>query len=120
MLICIFEILRDYAYYKTKYDKYIFVLSIPIYIIFGIFSCRSIIDILPIFSSLLSGYSLTKKRKSVVLGGIIEYTLKVIYDVYVMSISSAIADILIVLSNLSILLFKKSLFKNSKLKKLIC
>ena len=32
-LICIIELLRDFTYYKTNKDKYIFLFSIPIYVI---------------------------------------------------------------------------------------
>ena len=32
--ITVFEIFRDYGYYKTDADKYIFLASIPIYIIY--------------------------------------------------------------------------------------
>lgn len=120
MLICTFETLRDLSYYKTDYDDKIFLCSLPIYAAFGYFSYTSFIDILPIFSSVIDGYSLTKKKRFVVLGGFIEYTLWVIYDIAVLSISGAITDGLIALSNLSILIFKKNIFSNTKLYKIIC
>lgn len=119
VFICIFEVVRDYSYFKTNKDKYIFMASIPIYIIYGIISFSKFIDILPIFSSLIDGYSLTEKRKYVVLGGAIEYTLWVIYDISVLSISGAITDGLIALSNYSILLFKKNYLKKLKIYKII-
>lgn len=118
LFICVFEVVRDYSYYKTDWDKYIFRGSIIIYILFGIFSYEKLVDILPIFSSLIDGWSLTEKRKIVVFGAAVEYILWVIYDIAVMSISGAITDGLIALSNISILLFNKSLFKNSKLNNL--
>lgn len=105
LFICIFEVVRDLLYYKTDWDNYIFYGSIPIYIISGIFSFTTFMDILPIFSSLLDGYTLTKKKKIVVIGAIISYTSWVIYDISVMSISCAITDGLVVISNICILIF---------------
>ena len=119
LFICIFEVVRDYLYYKTDLDDYIFYGSIPIYIINGIITFTGWYDLLPAFSSLLDGYTLTKKKNIVVFGAIISYTSWVIYDIFVMSYSCAITDGLVALSNLSILLFgneplKKIKFINKK------
>lgn len=114
LFICAFEVIFDFLYYKTDKDKYIYLISIPIRILGGIFSFKIFIDILPIAASLIDGYSLTKKKKIVVIGAIISYTLWVIYDIYVMSISGAITDGIVVLSNLSILLFNFDIFKTGK------
>ena len=131
LFICVFEVIRDLLYYKTDWDDYIFYGSIPVYVISGIFSFTTFMDILPIFSSLLDGYTLTKKKKIVVIGAIISYTSWVIYDISVMSISCAITDGLVVISNICILIFgdaivekfnklvtKKIKLKNSKKKQL--
>lgn len=117
LFICTFEVFRDFLYYKTDWDDYIFYGSIPVYIVSGIMSFASTLDILPIFSSLLDGYTLTKKKKVVVIGAIISYTLWVIYDIYVMSISCAITDGLVVLSNICILIFGEEI--EEKLRKFI-
>lgn len=109
LFICAFEVIFDFLYYKTDKDKYIYMASIPIRIFGGLISFRAFIDILPICASLIDGYSLTKKKKIVVIGAIISYTLWVIYDICVMSYSGALTDGLIVLSNISILLFNKDL-----------
>jgi len=109
LFICACEVIFDYGYYKTDKDKYIYMASIPIRIFGGLISFRAFIDILPICASLIDGYSLTKKKKIVVIGAIISYTLWVIYDICVMSYSGALTDGLIVLSNISILLFNKDL-----------
>ena len=105
LFICAFETIFDLGYYKTDKDKYIYMASIPIRIIGGLLSFATVVDILPIFASLIDGYSLTKKKQIVVIGAIISYTLWVIYDIFVMSYSGAITDGMIVLSNLSILMF---------------
>ena len=109
LFICTFEVVRDVLYYKTDLDDYIFYGSIPVYIISGLLSFSSFLDLLPIFSSLLDGYTLTKKKKIVVIGAIISYTSWVIYDISVMSISCAITDGLVVISNICILIFGETI-----------
>ena len=84
--------------------------SIPIRIIGGLIGFQSVIDVLPIAASLTDGYTLTKKKKIVVIGAVISYTMWVIYDIFVMSYSGAITDGMIVLSNLSILMFGYNIF----------
>ena len=116
LFICAFEVIRDLMYYKTDWDDYIFYGSIPVYIVSGIFSFTTFLDVLPIISSLLDGYTLTKKKKIVVIGAIISYTLWVIYDISVMSISCAITDGLVVVSNIGILIFGDKILKRVLLK----
>lgn len=111
LFICAFETIFDYGYYKTDKDEYIYIISVPIRIIGGLLTFRGVMDLLPIIASLTDGYTLTKKKKIVVIGAIISYTLWVIYDIYVMSISGAITDGIIVLSNISILLFNYNILK---------
>lgn len=118
LFICIFEMARDGLYYKTDIDDYIFLASVPVYIIYGILSYSGIIELLPIFSSTIDGFTLTKKKKVVVFGAIISYTIWVIYDIAVESYSGAFTDGLICISNLSILLFNFDPFKGKMLKKL--
>lgn len=110
LFICACETLFDFGYYKTDKDKYIYIASIPVRIIGGLFGFESLIDILPITASLTDGYTLTKKKKVVVIGAVISYTMWVIYDIFVMSYSGAITDGMIVISNLSILLFNFNIF----------
>lgn len=112
LLICLFEILRDTLYYKTDIDNYIFLGSIPVYTIYGIVTYSGITELLPLFSSVIDGFTLTKKKKIVVLGAVISYTLWVIYDLAVQSYSGALTDGIVCLSNISILFFNKGLFKD--------
>lgn len=111
LFICAFETLFDFGYYKTDKDKYIYIASVPVRIIGGLLTFGNIADVLPILASLTDGYTLTKEKKIVVIGAIISYTMWVIYDICVMSISGAITDGIIVLSNLSILLFNYNIFR---------
>lgn len=114
VFICLFEVLFDYGYYKTDKDNYIYLASVPIRILGGILTYNVIYDVLPILASLIDGYTLTKKKKKVVIGAVISYTLWVIYDICVMSISGAFTDGIIVLSNLSILIFGYNIMKKDK------
>ena len=114
LFICACETLFDFGYYKTDKDKYIYMASVPIRIIGGLIGFSTFADILPIGASLVDGYSLTKKKKIVVFGAVISYTMWVIYDVCVMSYSGAITDGMIVLSNLSILLFGYNVFNRKE------
>lgn len=109
LFICCFEVLRDYLYYRTDLDDYIFYGSVPVYIIYGVIGFGTLVDVLPIISSLIDGYSLTKKRDAVVVWAVISYTLWVIYDIFVMSYSCALTDGLVVVSNL-LILFRESKF----------
>lgn len=112
LFICLVEIICDFLYYKTDKDDLIFKISIPFRILSGFVYYRYFIDVVPIFASLIEGFSLTKKKvEKVVFGAIISYTLWVIYDVSVGSFVCAITNGLIVISNLSILIFHKNIFK---------
>lgn len=111
LVICSFELIRDFAYYKTDKDDNIFIGSVIVYIICSIVTYTSILDLFPYFASLLDGYFLTKNKKIVVIGAIITYTLWFIYDMYVLSYSGAITDAIIIISNLSILIFQIDIFK---------
>ena len=111
LFICFFEIIFDYGYYKTTKDNLIYLISIPVRIFGGLISLINLIDILPIIASLVDGYSLTKKKKFVVIGAIISYSIWFIYDFSVLSYSGALADAIIIISNLSILLFNFNIFK---------
>ena len=71
LFICMFEVIRDFLYYKTNLDKYIFVFTIPVYIFSGIYSYKTLVDLFPILASLIDGYSLTSKKKIVVMGAIL-------------------------------------------------
>ena len=107
LLICIYEVIRDYAYYRTDQDNYIFIGSIFVYGISAYLTFTSILDLFPYLASLIDGFFLTKKRVIVVLGAIVTYTLWLIYDLYAKSYSGAITDGIIILSNLYILIFRK-------------
>lgn len=107
LLICVYEVIRDYSYYKTDKDNYIFIGSVIVYIISAIVTFTTILDLFPYIASMIDGFFLTKKRVIVVLGAIVTYTLWLIYDLYAKSYSGAITDGIIIISNLYILIFRK-------------
>lgn len=111
LLICIVEIIFDYLYYKTNDDKLLFKISIPLRILCGIIAYGSFIDILPIVASINDGYALTFRKKKLVKGAIFTYVLWFIYDLSTLSLSGAITDAIIVISNVCILLFNFNIFK---------
>ena len=110
LFICAFETLFDFGYYKTDKDNYIYIASVPIRIIGGLIGFHIWADVLPICASLIDGYTLTKRKRVVVFGAVISYTLWVIYDLFVGSYSGALTDGIIVISNLLILLFNYDIF----------
>ncbi len=116
LLICALELIRDYAYYKTDKDNWIFAGSVVVYIICGYFTYTGLLDLFPYVASTIDGYFLTKKRNIVVLGAIIVYILWFLYDMYALSYSGAITDAIIIISNMSILLFGFDLLSGSKTK----
>ena len=107
LLICVYELIRDYSYYKTDADNYIFIGSILVYGVSAYLTFTTVLDLFPYIASLMDGYFLTKKRTIVVIGAIITYTLWLIYDLYAKSYSGAITDAVIIISNLYILIFRK-------------
>ena len=74
------ELIRDYLYYKTDKDDYIFMSTIPFYIILFILSFGDWTEIIPIIASLFEGFTLTKKKNIVVPGAILVYTMKLIQE----------------------------------------
>ena len=116
-VICIFESIRDFGYYKTDEDDLIFIGTIPFYVINCLFTCSTAFDILPVISSVVDGYTLTKGKKTVIIGAIVAYTLWVIYSITVKSYVGIVVDGILVLSNLSILIFDKDLIRGRFLKK---
>ena len=107
LLICVYEVIRDYSYYKTDKDNYIFLGSAFVYGVSAYLTFSSLLDLFPYFASLIDGFFLTKKRVIVVFGAIVTYTLWLIYDLYALSYSGAITDGIIIVSNIYILLFRK-------------
>ena len=109
--ICFFEMLRDYVYYKSDNDKKVFLFTIPIYVIFGLFNFNVLVDVLPVIASISDGFFLTKSKKFVIIGSIISHLLWITYDFTVRSYSGVATCIIVLIANILILLFDKNLTK---------
>lgn len=104
LFIIIIELLRDFLYFKTDKDNLIFLLSIPVHILFFIIYRNNLIEMIPIIASLIEGFTLTKKKNVVIPGAVIVYSLWVIYDINIKAYTGAFTSALIVFSNLYIYL----------------
>lgn len=102
--ISIFELIKSIGYYKTDKDKYIFYFTLPIYIVIIYFTGFDIVTILAVLGSLIDGYVMLKSKRTMVVGGIISYTLWIIYDLVFFDFAGAISDTFVVISNISILI----------------
>ena len=113
LFVVLFEVVRDSLYIKCKDDKWVFIGCLPIYLIISIFSYTGILSLFSIFASLNDGYALMYKGKKVVTLGIVTYVLWIIYDVFCQSYVNAFIEVLVVISNITILIRGKSIFARS-------
>ena len=119
--VCFIELIKTIGYYKTDKDNLIFLFSLPIYGIMAIFSFENGYGLLPIIGSIIDGFSLTKNKNIATIGCIISNILWVIYDVIIIAYASALTDGLLVISNISLLLFGYSmLLKSYKVRIIQC
>ena len=105
--VVFFEMFRDYLYIKLDDDKKTFYLSLPIYAIIGVTSYDGLLSLFSIGASLNDGYSLIYHGKKVVWLGIITYVMWLIYDIYCNSFVNALAEAIVIISNIIILIFQK-------------
>ena len=56
-----------------------------------------------VLGSLIDGYVLLKDKKTMVIGGIVSYTLWTVYDLFFLDFAGAVSDLFVVISNISIL-----------------
>ena len=100
--IYLLEGTRDFLYYKTDKDRYVFIVSAILYLLISFFQVKVWYDYLPIAASLIDGYTLTLEKKYVTLGAIISYSIWVIYNIFVLSYSGLLIDGIIAISNIFI------------------
>ncbi len=108
-LICLLDFFRDVMYYKSTNDKLIFLFFTPFYIWIGILNYSKFIDSLPIIASINDGYIFTKYKKLILIGSIISSILWICYDLTYKSYSGALTSLIIIVSNISVLLFNKEI-----------
>ena len=106
LFISCFETVNEFIYYKTDKDKYIFIFTIPVYIVIGLLS-REVyyLAIIPIIASIIDGYGLIRNNKVMVGCGTISNLLWIFYDLYYLEYITALGDLIIVISNLSIIIY---------------
>lgn len=107
LVVVVFELVRDMSYYKTDKDKYLFLGSIPIYILLGIFTYDGVLSLFSPIASAIDGFFLTFKKKYAVLGSFFTYILWIIYDLYCGSYISVVTELIIVISNILVLIKEK-------------
>lgn len=117
LIVCFLELLKSIAYYKTDKDEFIFFVTMPLYIFIGIFTYDGLISLLPVFGSLIDGFSLTKNKNIATVGSIISNILWLIYDIVLLAYVAAVTDGILVVSNTLLLIFGYSrLLKTNKLR----
>ncbi len=102
LFVSFFELVKEILYYKTDKDKYIFIFTIPIYVVIGFLSEDSILVLVPIIASLIDGVAILKNKKTAVYCGIVSNSMWIFYDMYYLDYIVAFTDALLVLSNISI------------------
>ena len=110
LFVSLFEMLKEIGYYKTDKDKYIFIFTIPIYVLIAFISERSFLVVIPILASLIDGFSILRSKKTAVVGGIISNAMWIVYDLWYLDYIVAFTDAILVISNLSIVLYGYSKF----------
>lgn len=104
------ELIRDFIYYKTDWDRYIFFALLPIYSIILVFAYNGFFSVLPTLASIIDGYGLAIRKDTALISGIISYTIWIIYDYSCGSYMGMICSLLMVISNsLSLLGQRKKL-----------
>ena len=102
LLVIFIELTRDYLYYKTDKDDYIFLGTIPFYILLFFIYKNEPTELIPVFASLIEGFTLTKKKNIIVPGAILVYFMWVTYDISVKAYSGVLTDGLVIISNIGI------------------
>lgn len=111
IVVATLELIQGVAFYKTDKAKNIFIITIPFYIIYALFTYHDPIALLPIFATFVDNLSLTRGKTFATIGGIVAQILWTIYDIQVCSYVGAITDVIIIISNLSILILGYSYIK---------
>ena len=103
ILICLVELIKTYLYYKTDKDKYIFWISLLVYMLIGLLTIRHWFACLPVIGSILDSFGASRDSKTANCCSIISNTLWTIYDIIIMSYIGAFNDIVVVICNISVL-----------------
>lgn len=96
LFVIVLELIRDYSYYKTDLDRYIFIGTIPIYLTYAFFMYDGFVSLLPIVSSVIDGYGLAISKKTAVLGAMVSELLWFVYDLSCLSYAGVISEIFLI------------------------
>ncbi|MBR1417330.1 MAG: YgjV family protein [Bacilli bacterium] len=112
LLICIVELVKNILYYKTDKDDLIFKISIFVYLLIGLLTIKEWYASLPVIACILDSFGTSKNSKIANICSIISNSLWAVYDILILSYIGAINDIVVVICNISILLFGYSKLLN--------
>lgn len=99
---CTISLVIDVCFYfiKTKnQEKLLYNVFIPIYLIIGIFVANSFVELFPILASITYCYTLTMSAEYVIVGGIIDASYWIIYNIISGSYVGAVTDLIVIVSN---------------------
>ena len=99
------ELIRDFLYYKTNLSKYIFIGTIPLYMILGSLVYDGIISLYPLIASGIEGLGLSFRKSTAVVGAIVSSGLWMVYDYIAGSYVGLITSLILFISNI-VILFK--------------
>lgn len=104
LFVVIFEMIRDLLYIKLSDDMKIFISTIPVYIIIGIFCYDGVLSLFSVLAAINDGYSLVYTGNKLVFLAIITYILWFVYDISCNNYINAFAEIIVIISNVIILI----------------
>ena len=105
MLICLVELIKTILYYKTDKDRLIFWIGLICYTLIGLLTIDHWFAILPVLGSIIDSYGTSKDSKSANIASIISNALWVAYDLIILSYIGALTDAIVIICNISVLVF---------------
>lgn len=110
-IVCVIGLIREICFFNTKnnrQEKILMFIIVPIYLIVGVLTITSNIELLPVVAAIIYCYTLTMATKWMVVGGIIDAVCWLVYDFISGSYSGVFTDVVIIVSNsLSLIKRKK-------------
>lgn len=104
LLICLIELVKSIFYYKSNKDNLIFIVSLVLYMLVGLFTIKHWFAILPVIGSIIDSYGTSKNAKTANICSIISNTLWTAYDILILSYIGAFNDVIVVICNILILI----------------
>lgn len=91
-------------YFKLNGDMKIFILTILVYIIIGLFCYDGILSLFSVLVAINDGYSLVYTGNKLIFLVIITYVLWLVYDIFCNNYINFLAEIMIIIFNVVILI----------------